>query len=81
MGADNTYGENTFNPDFSKCNGEWKNDCPYPECWCAKKALDDMREMEEDYSKESVATAYGFFAWLIFAVLLLSVIIGLIWGS
>jgi hypothetical protein len=72
MGADTVT--EPFYPN-NNCQGEWINDCPYYPCSCAKKALDDMHEVEEDYSKQSVNTAYGFLYWLVFLILLITAFI------
>lgn len=50
MGAD-THGESNY--DFTQCKGEWKNDCPYPECWCAKKIMQE--NLAEKSSIETLA--------------------------
>lgn len=44
-----------------QCRGEWKNDCPWPECKCAKEELLRMKRenpLTEDEAKEEFYMKY-----------------------
>ncbi len=45
----------------TNCEGEWINDCPFPECKCAKKYL--KKRQNETYGD------FNFLYWIIFLLL------------
>lgn len=36
-------GAHSYTEGMEVCNGQWKNDCPYPECACAQKVLEEKQ--------------------------------------
>lgn len=62
----------------NKCNGEWINDCPWPECECAKRAIEEMRIHDGFYDKkESENAGFSCLAWFVFVVLVIAFLLSL----
>ncbi len=59
--------------DYINCNGEYINDCPWPNCKCAKLKLDE----NEKNDKQSNNMGWGCASWIVFIILIIAFLLAL----
>jgi hypothetical protein len=57
----------------NNCKGEWKNECPYMVCECAKRELTSMKDGRREYKIPYEALIF----WSILIIAIAAVIINL----